>query len=225
LFSFITQKTKIGLHFLLPSLLLLFILFPFLETTTFGNILIDILTSTVLIIALTAITHKKLTHIIATIFAFLAIIFNWADHFTMNIYIIIAGFLCNGIFLIFIAWLLFYNVIKERSVTIHTINRAVSVYFLIGLFFAFFYAIIEQLWQGSFTGLKEASRMEFGIIQVAEFTYYSFSTLTSTGFGDILPKSSFARSISVLEAILGQLYIAILIARLVGMHLVHSDGK
>lgn len=221
----ITQKLKIGLHFLLPSLLLLFILFPFLETSAFGNVIRDIITSAVLLLGMSAVTQNRQTQIIAVIIASLAIIFNWADHFTIDIHVIIAGFFFNGLFLIFIAWLLLFNVLKEKRVTIDTINRSVCVYFLIGLFFAFIYALIEQLCPGSFNGLKDASQIGHGIVSVAELAYYSFSTMTSTGFGDILPRSSLARSISVLEAILGQLYIAILIARLVGMHIGRSNSE
>jgi hypothetical protein len=57
------------------------------------------------------------------------------------------------------------------------------------------------------------------------FLYYSFVTLTTLGYGDITPASSPARSLSTLEAVTGQLYIAILVARLVGLHIVHAGKK
>ena len=56
--------------------------------------------------------------------------------------------------------------------------------------------------------------------------YFSFSTLTTLGYGDIVPAASFARTLTWMEAATGQLYLAILIARLVGLHLVHRpSGK
>lgn len=54
------------------------------------------------------------------------------------------------------------------------------------------------------------------------FSYYSFVTITTLGYGDVTPVSTQARSLALLEAVLGQLYIAILIARLVGSHLAQS---
>jgi voltage-gated potassium channel len=57
---------------------------------------------------------------------------------------------------------------------------------------------------------------------LSHFSYYSFVTLTTLGYGDITPLTPVARSLSLLEAITGQLYIAILIARLVGIHIAQS---
>jgi len=54
---------------------------------------------------------------------------------------------------------------------------------------------------------------------MSHFAYYSFVTLTTLGFGDITPVSDPARSLSLLEAIVGQLYLAVLVARLVGIHI------
>jgi voltage-gated potassium channel Kch len=59
----------------------------------------------------------------------------------------------------------------------------------------------------------------------ANFIYYSFVTLTTLGYGDIVPVSPHARALSSLEAVIGQLFIAVLIARLVGMHIVHETEK
>jgi voltage-gated potassium channel len=58
-----------------------------------------------------------------------------------------------------------------------------------------------------------------------DFTYYSFVTLTTLGYGDITPVTDPARSLSLLEAVMGQLYLAVLVARLVGIHIAQSNEK
>jgi voltage-gated potassium channel Kch len=55
--------------------------------------------------------------------------------------------------------------------------------------------------------------------------YFSFSTLTTVGYGDIVPRSNAARTLAELEAITGQIYLAVLVARLVGLHIVDSSGS
>lgn len=66
-------------------------------------------------------------------------------------------------------------------------------------------------------------QMPQGTINQATFTYYSYVTLTTLGYGDITPISTPARSLALLEAMMGQLYLAVLIARLVGIHIAQSS--
>jgi hypothetical protein len=90
------------------------------------------------------------------------------------------------------------------------VQGAVIVYLLIGLVFCLVYHAIYLLSDmQAFKGLTGSDRKEF--------LYFSLTTLTTTGYGDIVPLWPFARSFSNLEALLGQLYPAVLIARLVSM--------
>ena len=66
--------------------------------------------------------------------------------------------------------------------------------------------------------------MRFGAERSITALYYSFVTLTTLGYGDITPVSASARMLSVVEAIIGQLYIAVLVARMVGLNIVHTRG-
>ena len=91
---------------------------------------------------------------------------------------------------------------------------ALSAYLLAGYFFALFYWIVEDLVRGSFF------MQGYGVLEVKfslqQAVYFSFVTLSTLGYGDIVPLSTVARGIAVGEAILGQLYLAVLVARLVG---------
>ena len=100
-------------------------------------------------------------------------------------------------------------VITEREVGNETIYAALSTYLLAGLFFAQIYLGVERLWPGSV-----ASPTPF---TEAAAVYYSFVTLATLGYGDILPKSDLARGVAVFEVIGGQLFLAVMVARLIGL--------
>jgi hypothetical protein len=97
------------------------------------------------------------------------------------------------------------------------IYAALSAYLLIGLFFGVLHWAIASIWPGSF-GEAGTGGMPAGF-PLATAVYFSFVTLATLGYGDVVPKTEVARGIAVLEAVGGQLYIAVMIARLVGAQL------
>lgn len=112
-----------------------------------------------------------------------------------------------------------------RSVTLDTISAAICAYLLMGVTFAYAFALVELQRPGSFSAAllqRPANRLAPLLASFHSLLYYSFICLTTTGFGDIAPISEGARSLSVMEAILGQLFVAILIARLVSLEVSQS---
>lgn len=106
-------------------------------------------------------------------------------------------------------------------ITHHRIEGAVILYLNIALAFTSVYRMISELDPAAFAnipGRQPEAAAASGML------YFSFTTLTATGFGEIFPVSPFARSMSNLELVLGQLYLAILLARLVTLHgEIHRD--
>jgi hypothetical protein len=98
-------------------------------------------------------------------------------------------------------------------VTFHRIMGGVILYLSIGLIFANFYRVAAVLLHPSFEGLPDDREAE-----TSGLLYFSLSTLTTTGFGDIIPVHPLVRSLSNLEAVIGQLFPATLLARLVTQH-------
>ena len=106
-------------------------------------------------------------------------------------------------------------VMRTEVVDAEHVYAALSVYLLAGLCFGVVHWAIENAWPGSF-GEPGGAGAGFSM---STAIYYSFVTLATLGYGDVVPKSEMARSVAVLEAVGGQLYVAVLVARLVGAHL------
>jgi ion channel len=96
-----------------------------------------------------------------------------------------------------------------------------SAYLLAGIFFGVFYWVIERTWSGSFAVPGEGAQGHFSLMVAI---YYSFVTLATLGYGDIVPRSEAARGLTIMEAVAGQLYLAVLVARLVSLY-VSGKGK
>jgi hypothetical protein len=116
------------------------------------------------------------------------------------------------------------DVLRRGRISADKIYGAVSVYLLLGFAWALGYAIVELINPGSFSGIMDTNRNNYGD-QVAQLRYFSFATLTTLGFGDILPLSPAARTLAILEAVTGQIYLTVLIARLVGLHIIHASSQ
>lgn len=113
----------------------------------------------------------------------------------------------------------FYLLSKQlfivRKVTADTIKGGVSAYLLIGFAFATLYSLLVQIYPDAFTIASNKEMM---------FVHFSFTTLTTLGYGDIVPNGRYAAVLTNTEAIIGQLYLTIFVARLVGLYIV-SEGE
>lgn len=112
---------------------------------------------------------------------------------------------------------------QRRDVTLDTILGAINIYLLIAVAFTMIYEIIELYQPGSFSGLPMIAGEEPRQIADA-LLYFSFVSLTTMGFGDIVPTSDLTRPLVAVEGVIGQLYLAIMIARLVGLHVSRPEG-
>lgn len=140
--------------------------------------------------------------------------------FVSSEYLLIMGIVLRIIFftcLIFIIGGYFY---KYDSVSRNTISAALICYILLVLLWSDLYFLIELKFPNSFTIAHEAIKASPQILN-----YFSFVTITTLGYGDISPVSPQARNMAVLEAFVGQMYVAILIARLVAIHTTQVSEK
>jgi hypothetical protein len=206
--------------FLLLFMVLMFVLRPFLEGFIGIKLLMDIFFSLILISGAYAVSHKRVTFIVGLILVIPALAATWSDIFMDTPSpVLVGGQILEGLFFAYISGIIVYSLFREKKVTFEIISGAICGYFLIGLTWAFVFSVLESFHPGSF-------RLPEGLgTTISHFAYYSFVTLTTLGYGDITPLSGPARSLALLEAVTGQLYIAIMIAGLVGIYISQSIAK
>jgi hypothetical protein len=215
--------------FLLVSLLLLFFLYPFVERSHSGFRILDIIFLVILLSGINAISEGKRIFIIALILALTGFGSTVLNYYLMSGPLRLLGVCIYGLFFSLTAVVILARVMKDRKVTTDTILGSMCGYLLLGIVWTMLFALVELLEPGSFlSGGRPLVDMQGDLAKqhvFANFIYYSFVTLTTLGYGDITPASPPARALSSLEAVTGQLYIAVLIARLVGLHIVHAREK
>lgn len=117
-------------------------------------------------------------------------------------------------YLVMLVWILGRFLVVVNTINRDVIYAAVALYLLIGAVFVPIYGLLDFLVPGSF---RDGSYPD-AAVQWQQLVYYSYTTLTSTGYGEILPISWWARSLANLEMVAGGLYITIVMSRLVGLY-------
>jgi len=129
----------------------------------------------------------------------------------------------SAVFLAYVAILIFVFLLKQERVSADMILGAINVYLLFALAFMFIHTFVEVVRPGSYLyqgeSLSAALKGHPEIDALAFMLYFSLVTLTTLGYGDIAPAVPAARMLCTLEAVIGQLFVAVFIARLVSLHI------
>ncbi len=183
--------------------------------------LLNLFLSIILVSGIFAVSHKKFLAILASVLALPMLVAIWISYLVAKAPLVfLIGEVCGILFFALVSVIILSFIFKEREITQELIYGAVVVYLFLGLMWGFIYLLIETVQPGSFS-LASAHIDDLRNV----FFYYSFVTLTTLGYGDITPLTNAARSYSLLEAIIGQIYLTVLVARLVGMHISQSMEK
>jgi voltage-gated potassium channel len=213
---------------LLATILILLITQPVFVGHALAQNVATATLSFVLVAALYAFRSTRVYFVIALVLLVPSIGCRVALLFTSNPAVELAGAISSCLFLAVTVVALVSRLFIVRSVTLDTISAAICAYLLTGVAFAYAFAVVELQHPGSFSATlfqRPAGSMAPLMASLHSFIYYSFVCLTTTGFGDIAPVSEGARSLSVMESVFGQLYVAILIARLVSLEVAQSMMK
>jgi hypothetical protein len=212
------ESALTGHRFFLLFLLLLgtLILFPYAETSRFGYYAFRVVGSAAILISVYAAKIHRGLLIVALVLAVPAllqrILLPKANVSTFSIFNMVLSF----VFDILIVVVIFHHVFAREQAKSETIFGALCIYLLVGFSFASVYGMVAAFQPNAFY-LDPRTNLHT-VPGRFDFIYYSFGTMTSLGAAGITPVSPQARSVSVLEAILGVLYLAVLIATLIGSY-------
>ena len=206
---------------LLISILVVFTFSPFAVTLRHGILILNIIAATILVAGSYALSERKHLFVIAIILSIISIIATSLLLVFQKHWAVLIAHSCIVILIAFFSITILGYVFHSGRVTADRIFAAICVYMLVGYGWTFAYALLDETLPGSFATVTQIGPNDY-IGRVMQLRYFSFMTLTTVGYGDVVPRSSAARTMAVLEAVMGQFYLAVLIARLVGLHIVHG---
>lgn len=210
---------------LLTVLVMLILLQPSVETTV-GKYLLEGLFIAALLAGLRAVDIKRALFRFLVVLLLCSLGLSAMSIVSGSVGLFATAIAGRGLFLSLVAIAILYDLFKARSVTADTLAGAVCVYLLIATTWAYGYLLVEYINPESFSFTQAYGRMEIWLSkEFYPFFYFSLVTMTTVGYGDMSPVSPEARTLATLEALVGQIYLTILVARLVGMHLVYQQGK
>jgi hypothetical protein len=199
--------------YLFVTLLALIALAPLIEPQQGGILVRNLINAFVILSAVAAVGRSLLSFLLVLALAVPAIALRWLSLEAQHAALFdVALRFDAAVYAATIALLLRY-VFDREVLTTDRLWGAAAAYLMIGVLWSFLYAIVDRAGVASFSIRGSVAPME-----LMDLLYFSFSTLTTTGFGDIVPLTRVARSCAIVQSIIGQLFLAILIARLVGVY-------
>ncbi len=161
---------------------------------------------------------------LAIVLALANLVLNWVVEIRPEETLIILNAMVGLIFMGFLLPMVGMQVFGEGPATGHRIRGAILIYLLLGVTWALLYQVVVLTIPHAFR-LSEGMNGSDPDALHRQFVYFSFITLTTTGYGDITPLHPMARLLTMLEALVGQLYPAITLARLVSLAVMHQKEK
>jgi hypothetical protein len=200
--------------YLFTALLLLIVAVPFLEDLAWGRVILNTISVFILFAAAVAVSDSRVCFAlavilgVATIACQVAAFVQWEPQL-----LLLSRGLGAAFYFLTVSYLLAY-VLRREVLTLDKLYGAAAAFLMLGLIWAYFYSIVLYFYPG---GLA-VGNTPIETVKISEILYFSFTVLTSTGFGDITAVHPIARMLCVLEQVTGVLFIAILIARLAGTY-------
>ncbi len=206
---------------LLGALLILFLVLPLFSGDEDAFALVtDLAFSAVMIAAAYSLCENRKYLIYAWLLGVPAIFLRWIYWLYPEPFIWVGSYLFAIAVLLFSAFKLLSFLMRVKKAGQETINAAICVYLSLGIAWAMAYMLLELLLPGSFRIAEYAKDSQ---VIVLEMVYYSMVTLTTLGYGDITPVTPMAKNLSALEAIIGQVYLTVLVARLVSLNIAQAN--
>lgn len=222
---------------LLATLLLMIAMLPFIRffrTDAFPKLApfsMVLLFSAVLLSAVYAVSRHRLEIVVARSWVALVIAVQVLYSFLLSEPVLIVEYILSAGLLAYTLFLLLRYLLFEQQVTLEVIAASLCGYLLLGILWAIAFSLLDVVQTDSFSfsladaenSSDEQATLRFGTERSAMPLYFSYVTLTTLGYGDIVPATPTARMLCTVEAIVGQLYLVVLVARLVGLQIAHAQ--
>ena len=201
--------------YIIFAIMLVLLVGPFLRPLgLFGHLFSTLLLAMIPLSSTLALTGNRKTVIIILLIAAPFVILDGLSFFFASHLLTIVSIGFATVLYFYIVFLLVKNLLSIRVVTADMIYCAISIYLLIGIGWAGIYTIVEGISPGSFSVTSETG----------DLLYFSFVTLTTVGYGDVLPLSVLGKRLAVFEAAMGSIYMAVIIAMIVGRYMsMHTE--
>lgn len=210
--------------FLLASLLCIFVCHPLAMLATGGATIVNAVEIAVAFTAVVTAMQSRAQMFRLAFLALAATAIDWTNDYSSH-HVPALAVLKSGLSIAFFSWTvatILRRVLAPDRVTANEVLGATCIYLLLAVIWAHAFYIVDIVAPGAFRGIS--NDVASGAIE-SDLLYFSLTTLTTYGIGDILPVNRVARMLVALEAVIGQLYLAILVARFVGLHVAHSKQK
>ncbi len=205
--------------FLLVSIVLFLILRPFMEDYVRLSFLIEIFISAILLSGIYAVSEDRVSLFFALVTGVPALFINWSFQIFKIPSLLLIHHICAALFFATATVIIVRHLINQKVVTVDLIWGAVCGYFFIGFMWSAIFSLLETFHPGSF---KLGSQV---VPNIDSFIYFSFVTLATLGYGDIVPLTEKAQSLAIIETVMGQMYLAVNIAALVAIRISQSRNK
>jgi hypothetical protein len=203
-------------YFLLILILVLFVVFPLAHLGMVEHFLVDVGFSLMLISGALATHRTKFLTSLIIVLTIAALAVHWLTMYLSAFHCpLLDAFFLAACFAAFFV-VLMLQIFRAGPITLHRVLGAVAAYISIGITWGFLYYATSLLSPGA---VRFDSPLQDYTIPVSRYIYFSFTTLTTLGYGDVISVHPPARSLAVAESLIGQLYPAILIAGVLGMAL------
>lgn len=198
---------------LLGLLLIYVVATPFFAQVINESLFLDIIFSAVMVSAILTLSREKKSRIVVILLVLPCLVLLWLNLPDSSAEIFLAGTALQAVFNFSMVFIIMWLVFQAPVITRDILSASIVAYLFVALFFAKSFLVLEILSPGSFSISSDRIMTDPSVMK-----YFSFVTLTTLGYGDVVPISDQAKTMAISEALIGQIYLTVLIARLVGVY-------
>ena len=221
--TLLSRLAKLPNAWLMLSLIMVVVLYPFLKPSPGGHAAIAVFDLVILVLALRAARATGPEARIGYVLVWPAMVLHILAAFAPSHGLLLANLATQALFHAFVVVCLLRYMLRDEVMTLDELFAAAGLYVLMAFVFAYLYALVERYAPGSF--FINPPNNPDGVTAWWDLLYFSFTCLTSVGFGEITPVSNHARSLVMIEQMLGVLYLALIISRLVTLQARRRGGQ